>query len=143
MADITWTEWSTFDEFRIEFDSGAADSVSTLDFDDSFRYSVGATYTLNPQWTFRGGLAYDESTVSSRRKRTPRIPDEDRLWFSFGTSYQFSNRLGFDFGYTFITNVGDAEIDKTATGEDTFRGALKGNYDGHSHIAAIQLAYKF
>ena len=61
-------------------------------------------------------------------------------WFSFGTSYQFSDRLGFDFGYTFITNLGDAEIDKTATGEDTFRGALKGEYDGHSHIAAIQLA---
>ena len=143
MADITWTDWSTFEELRIKFDSGAEDSVSTLDFDDSFRYSLGATYTLNPQWTFRGGLAYDETTVSSRRKRTPRLPDEDRLWFSFGTSYHFSDRLEFDFGYTYITNVEKAEIDKTATGEDKFRGALKGDYDAHTHIASFQLAYKF
>ncbi len=143
MADLTWTDWSTFDEFRIEFDSGAADNVSTLDFDDNLRYSIGATYTYNPKWTFRGGFAYDESVVSSRRKRTPRIPDEDRLWFSFGTSYQFSDRLGFDFGYTFITNLGDAEIEKTATGEDTFRGALQGEFEGHSHIASIQIAYNF
>lgn len=143
MADITWTDWSTFEELRIKFDSAAEDSVSTLDFDDSFRYSLGATYTLNPQWTFRGGLAYDESTVSSRRKRTPRIPDEDRLWFSLGTSYHFSDRLEFDFGYTYITNVEKAEIDKTATGEDTFRGALKGEYDSHSHTASFQLSYKF
>ena len=143
MADITWTDWSTFEELRIKFDSGAEDSVSTLDFNDSFRYSLGATYWLNPLWTFRGGLAFDESTVSSRRKRTPRLPDEDRLWFSLGTSYHFSDRLEFDFGYTYITNVEKAEIDKTATGEDTFRGALKGDYDAHTHIASFQLSYKF
>lgn len=143
MADITWTDWSTFEELRIEFDSGAEDSVSTLDLDDNFRYSLGATYTPNPQWTFRGGLAFDESTVSSRRKRTPRLPDEDRLWFSLGTSYHFSDRLEFDFGYTYITNVEKAEIDKTATGEDKFRGALKGDYDAHTNIASFQLSYKF
>jgi long-chain fatty acid transport protein len=143
MADITWTDWSTFEELRIKFDSDAADSVTTFDFDDSFRYSLGATYTLNPQWTFRGGLAYDESTVSSHRKRTPRVPDEDRLWFSLGTSYHFSDRLEFDFGYTYITNVEKAEIDRTATGEDEFRGALKGDYDAHTNIASFQLSYKF
>jgi long-chain fatty acid transport protein len=143
LADITWTDWSTFDELRIKFDSDAGDSVSTFDLEDNFRYSLGATYTLNPQWTFRGGLAYDESTVSSRRKRNPRLPDEDRLWFSLGTSYHFSDRLEFDFGYTYITNVEQAEIDKTATGEDEFRGALKGDYDAHTHIASFQLAYKF
>jgi long-chain fatty acid transport protein len=143
MADITWTDWSTFEELRIKFDSGAEDNVSTFDLDDSFRYSLGATYTLNPQWIFRGGLAYDESTISSRRKRTPRLPDEDRLWFSLGTSYHFSDRLEFDFGYTYITNVEKAEIDKTATGEDTFRGALKGDYDAHTNIASFQLSYKF
>ncbi len=143
MADITWTDWSTFEELRIKYDSGAEDSVSTLDLDDNFRYSLGATYTPNPQWTFRGGLAYDESTISSRRKRTPRLPDEDRLWFSLGTSYHFSDRLEFDFGYTYITNVEKAEIDKTATGENEFRGALKGDYDARTHIASFQLAYKF
>ena len=143
MADITWTDWSTFEELRIKYDSGAEDSVSTLDLDDNFRYSLGATYSLNPQWTFRGGLAYDESTISSRRKRTPRLPDEDRLWFSLGTSCQFSDRLEFDFGYTYITNVEKAEIDRTATGEDIFRGALKGDYNAHTHIASFQLSYKF
>ena len=143
MADITWTDWSTFDELRIKFDSVAEDSVTTFDLEDNLRYSLGATYTLDPRWTFRGGLAYDESTVSSRRKRNPRLPDEDRLWFSLGTSCHFSDRLEFDFGYTYITNVEKAEIDKTATGEDKFRGALKGDYNARTHIAAFQLSYKF
>jgi long-chain fatty acid transport protein len=143
MADITWTDWSTFEELRIEFDSGAADSVTTYDLDDSFRYSVGVTYALNPQWIFRGGLAYDETTVSSSRNRNPQLPDQDRLWFAFGTSYQFSDRLGFDLSYTYITMVDDAGIDKTATGENTFRGALKGDYDGSGNIVGLQICYKF
>jgi len=143
MADITWTDWSTFEDLRIKFDSGAADSVTTYDLDDSFRYSVGVTYTLNPQWIFRGGLAYDETTVSSSRMRNPQLPDQDRLWFAFGTSYQFSDRLGFDLAYTYITMVDDAGIDKTATGENTFRGALKGEYDGSGNIVGFQICYKF
>jgi long-chain fatty acid transport protein len=143
MADITWTDWSTFEELRIEFDSGAADSVTTYDLDDSFRYSVGVTYALNPQWIFRGGLAYDETTVSSSRNRNPQLPDQDRLWFALGTSYQFSDRLGFDLSYTYITMVDDAGIDKTATGENTFRGALKGDYDGSGNILGLQICYKF
>ena len=143
MADITWTNWSTFDELRIEFDSGAADSVTTFDFDDSFRYSVGVSYALNLQWIFRGGLAYDETPVPNNRTRSPQLPDQDRLWFALGTTYQFSDRLGFDLSYTYITMVDDAEIDKTATGEDTFRGALKGDYDGSGNIVSLQMSYKF
>ena len=143
MADITWTNWSTFDELRIKFDSGAADSVTTFDFDDSFRYSVGVSYALNPQWLFRGGLAYDETPVPNSRTRSPQLPDQDQFWFALGTSYQFSDRLGFDLSYTYITMVDDAEIDKTATGEDTFRGALKGDYDGSGNVVGLQMSYKF
>jgi len=143
MADITWTDWSTFDELRIKFDSGAADSVTTYDLDDSFRYSVGVSYTLNPRWIFRGGLAYDETTVPNSRIRNPQLPDQDRFWFALGTSYQFSDRLGFDLSYTYITMVDDAEIRKTATGEDTFRGALKGDYDGWGNVLSFQMSYKF
>ena len=37
----------------------------------------------------------------------------------------------------------DARIDKTATGENTFRGALKGEYDGSGNIVGLQICYKF
>jgi long-subunit fatty acid transport protein len=60
-----------------------------------------------------------------------------------GTIYQFSDRLGFDLSYTYITMVDDAEIDKTATGKDTFRGDLKGDYDGSGNIVGLQISYKF
>lgn len=143
LADFTWTDWSVLDELRIEFDSGAADSVVTLDWDDSFRYSIGAIFTPTTQWTFRGGIALDQTPVPGRKERPARIPDDDRLWFSLGASYQFLNGLGIDLAYTYINQFGDAKIEKTATGEDTFRGALNGDYEGGANIIAIQASYKF
>ena len=37
----------------------------------------------------------------------------------------------------------DAEIDTTATGEDTFRSALKGDDDAAAIIIGKQASYKF
>jgi long-chain fatty acid transport protein len=37
LADITWTKWSHLEELRIKFGNGAADSVDTLEWDDTWR----------------------------------------------------------------------------------------------------------
>ncbi len=143
LADVTWTEWSELEELRIEFDSGAADSVTTFDWDDALRYSVGAIYKFSAQWTFRGGVALDQTPVPGRKDRGVRIPDDDRLWLSVGTSYEFLTGLGVDFAYSYINQFGDAKIEKTAAGEDTFRGALNGDFEGGAHIIGLQVSYKF
>jgi long-chain fatty acid transport protein len=143
MATIIWTDWSVLDELRIKFDNGAADSVITFDWDDSFYYGIGATWFYSDQWTFRGGLAFDETPVPNAQRRTPRVPDDNRIWISAGGSYLISDQWDFDFAGTYITTDGDAEINKTATGEDTFRGALKGDYDAWSYLLSAQINYRF
>jgi long-chain fatty acid transport protein len=143
MANVTWTQWSSLDELRIQFDSGAADNVTTLDWDDSFYYAVGATWYYSDQWTFRGGLAYDETPVPDEEKRTPRVPDDDRFWISAGAGYEFLDRWALDFAGTYIFTIGNPEINKTATGEDTFRGNLVGDYDAYSYILSAQINYTF
>ena len=44
MADIIWTRWSRFDELRIRFDDGTPDDVTVQDWEDSWRYTLGAEY---------------------------------------------------------------------------------------------------
>ena len=131
------------EELRIELDSGAEDLVTTFDWDDAFRYSVGAIYKPTAQWTFRGGVALDETPVPGRKERGVRIPDDDRLWLSLGASYEFLNGLGIDVAYTYINQFGDAKIEKTAAGEDLFRGAINGDYEGGANIIGLQVSYKF
>jgi long-chain fatty acid transport protein len=117
--------------------------VTTLDWDDSFYYAVGTTWYYNDQWTFRGGLAYDQTPVPSAKKRSPRVPDDDRFWISAGAGYEFLDRWGIDFASTYIWTTGDPKINKTATGEDTFRGNLVGDYEAYSYILSLQINYTF
>jgi long-chain fatty acid transport protein len=142
MADITWTNWSRFDELRIRFDNPAeADAVTTQRWRDAFRYAIGTVYTPGV-WAFRAGVAYDESPVPDAAHRTPRIPDSDRLWMTGGVGYKISDNISLDLGYAHLF-VKDATISKTATGEDRLRGALSGSYRSEVDIASVGIAWKF
>jgi long-chain fatty acid transport protein len=80
MADFTWTDWRHFKELVVEFDDALPPSVTTENWQDSYRTSVGVTYTPDSSWIFRAGTAYDTSAVEDKQHRTPRIPDSDRIW---------------------------------------------------------------
>ena len=109
---------------------------------DSYRYSLGASYTPDKNWTIRIGSAYDTSAVAEAKYRTPRIPDGDRIWTAIGLGYKISNMFGFDVGYAHLF-INDPDINKTATGDDKLRGALKGSYSSHIDIVSAQLTMSF
>ncbi|MBI5016492.1 MAG: outer membrane protein transport protein [Deltaproteobacteria bacterium] len=143
MADVTWTHWSTFDELKIEFDNPEQDpSVTTEKWDDAWRVAVGATYNPLPAWALRTGLAYDQTPVPNSKYRTPRLPDNDRYWLSFGTGYQATDRLSVDVGYAHLF-VDDAKINKDPVGEDASRGGLKGTFTNSADIFSAQIAYRW
>ncbi len=142
LADITFTNWDRFNELRIIYDSAQPDTVVTTDWNDSWRYGIGLIWTPTPNCTGRIGLAYDESPVPSAENRTPRIPDEDRLWIAVGAGYKVSNNFEFNLGYTHIF-VDDPEVNKQAAGEDLFRGALVGEWDASVDIFSINATYIF
>ncbi len=142
MADVTWTNWGVFDELRIKFDNPAQpDNVTTTKWDDSYRYSFGVTYKPAP-WTFRVGVAYDETPVPNAQRRTPRIPDSYRLWTAFGLGYNISKMFSLDVAYAHLF-IDDPQINKNPTGEDRFRGGLKGTYDAHVDIVSAQVKVNF
>jgi long-chain fatty acid transport protein len=140
LADITWTGWSSFDELRIEYDNPAQDdSVTTEDWDDSMRYSVGLDYQYTDVLILRTGVALDESPVPSAERRTPRLPGDDRTWLSFGLTYLFSPTMTFDFGYSHLF-IDDAKIDNTLETEvPPLNSTLTGEYEAEVDIFSAQL----
>lgn len=147
MADVTWTNWSTFDELRVEFDNPALpDNVTTENWKDSWRYSIGANFNPSERLTLRAGVAYDEEPIPDAEHRTPRIPGEDRLWTALGLGYRIGERARLDVGYAHLF-VKDSKIDRQAgtnpAGEDFLRGTLKGEFENSVDIASVQFTYKF
>ena len=63
--------------------------------------SGGVSYRYTPQWTWRGGVAWDQTPVPDEF-RTVRLPDSDRVWFTAGAQYKWSEALKFDVGAAYI-----------------------------------------
>ena len=140
MADAAWTRWSRFEELAIESsDVARLDSTKQEQWDNSMRYAVGVDYQHDQQWTFRGGIAYDETPVSNEF-RTARIPDQDRTWLAIGASYKVSDRLKLDAGYTHIF-IDDPKIDETL--DLPLNHRLLGEYEGSVDIISVQARWLF
>jgi long-chain fatty acid transport protein len=146
MADYTWTGWSSIPELRFEFDDsiGLPDGVTTFDWKDTSRVAIGTTYAPNGNgWTYRFGVAYDESPIKDANSRSARLPDADRIWLTIGASINPTERLSIDIGYAHLF-IDDPEIRKTGTEEeDVTRGALRGSYASSVDIVSVEARYVF
>jgi long-chain fatty acid transport protein len=139
MADVTRTRWSRIPEVRINFNNSLkSDSVERLNWKDSTRYSVGASYLYNERWILRTGIAYDQTPIYETTDRTPRLPDNDRRWLSFGASYKGSSGMSVDVGYAHLF-VSNTPIDRTGVLGDK----LIGSYQYQVDILSAQLGWNF
>jgi long-chain fatty acid transport protein len=146
MADVTWTHWSEVETLDIKLADGSQ-SVAVWDYDDSMRYAIGAEYQRNQAWTLRTGLALDETPVPSSSLRSPRVPDEERIWLSFGATYRYSPEITFDIGYAHLF-VDDPKLNGVPDNHDpseapTGAHSLSGDYDAAVDILGVQVNWKF
>ncbi len=151
LGDVTFTRWGTIQTIDIrDGNNGSVRDQLTLNFDDAWRYSIGANYKLNDAWTLKGGVAFDESPVKDASSRTVRLPDNDRTWVSLGAQLKVKQTGKLDFGYTHIF-IKDAEIDfsrgqfnpGTTTVNPATVSNVQGSYEGSVDIFSVQYTLSF
>lgn len=115
LADIEWTAWDRFEQLVVSFDNGQPDSVTDEGWQPVWRYSAGAQYYPIDDLLLQFGLAYDESPVPDAQHRTPRIPDNDRFWLSFGARYAVTEavRVGASYTHIFVDEANSMFADST------------------------------
>ena len=139
MAEATRTDWRSLKEIRIEFDNPAQpDSVEDYSWGDNWFYSIGGEYKFSDAFTFRAGVARDDSPVS-RPHRTPRLPDQDRMWYSLGLTWNVSEHFELSASYVKIDIVDTPEVDLTTS----TRARLVGDFDGGADLFGVAMQYKF
>lgn len=84
------------------------------------------------------GVAFDETPVKNAEKRLTALPDNDRVWFSFGGSGKVSNASVLDMGVSYLY-VDDTEINNSEAG----KGLVKGEYDSSVWILGAQYSLAF
>lgn len=151
LADVTWTGWSSLQQLQVVRTSAtgagqpAGSTLTTLQFqwDDSWRYSVGANYKLSPQTKLRFGVALDQ-TPTNDTYRTPRLPDQDRTWVAFGVQYKPSKAGTLDVGYAHEF-IKDANVNVPVPGASSCvpNGCLTGTFKNKADLLSVQYSHSF
>jgi long-chain fatty acid transport protein len=139
MADATRTGWGDFKQLKIDRTDGSNVQTVQENWNNTWRFAVGATHHSSEQWMTRIGIAYDHTPVPDAY-RTARIPDSDRTWFAIGGQYKPSQAGTIDFGYAHLF-MKDAPIadNQSAAG----KGSVVGTYKSSVDILSVQYAYSF
>jgi long-chain fatty acid transport protein len=98
---LAYTSWSQFQELKATGSNGQTLFQKDEGYHDAYRIALGTTYYYDENWTFRTGVAFDDSPVPADN-RTISIPDQDRFWVSAGTTYAFTKDASVDVGVSYM-----------------------------------------
>lgn len=96
---IMYSQWSSFEELEAYAGNELAFEKQE-NFEDSYRFALGATFNVNNALNLRFGVAFDQSAAADYRSIS--IPDSDRVWYSAGATYQLNDADSVDFGVAYI-----------------------------------------
>ncbi len=136
VGDIEWTHWSRLSEVTLLFNTGSS-STFTLHNKNSWRIALGANYLFSDIWTFKGGLAYDESPVRTQH-RIVNLPDSSKYWLAFGIKCNVLRNLAIDFAYAHLF-FKQCAINEVASGNRS----IIGDYKNYADLIGLQLTWSF
>lgn len=147
MADLQYTGWGSIQNLSFVRTNGSPLQSTVENFDDAWRFAVGANYRHSAQWMFRGGLAYDQSPVQDAY-RTARLPDGDRTWLTLGAKYSATPKLWFDVGaaYIWVRSPSIDDMGSTNLGippSVAQNGLINGSYSNRVVVLSGQVSYAF
>ena len=152
-ADLQWTDWSVFNSLGVLRTSGPLAGTNLQaptpeNFRNTIFVALGGTYNYDDNWTFRAGVAFDETPVRASNI-TVRLPDGDRYWLAGGLGYKFSEGFSIDAAYAHLfvrSNSLNNSVNSVLpgavpglSGTDTISGGFTSSVD----LVSLQARYKF
>ena len=141
MADYQSTGWSSLKDVTIKRDNGTIVGSEPFEWEDTDFVSLGAEFDISDAFTIRGGVAQDESPTNDTH-RTPRLPDNDRMLYSIGATWNMSENISIDAAFQRIT-IDSPTINLPVDAAAGNTSTLVGEYDGHANLFGVSMQYRF
>ncbi len=144
-ASVRYNRWEHFNDFTLTSSSPLGYHTSKYNWQNTWTVALGVDWYYNDVWTFRAGVAFDESPVRSAALRTVRIPDNDRYWMSLGFTYKVNENVKIDVGYAHLylpTYKARNGYGKNGVSGITETG-LDVKYDVNAEVLGVQFQYDF
>ena len=141
MADYQSTGWSSLKDVTIKRDNGTIVGSEPFEWEDTDFVSLGAEFDISDAFTIRGGVAQDESPTNDTH-RTPRLPDNDRMLYSIGATWNMSESLSIDAAFQRIT-IDSPTINLPVDAAAGNTSTLVGEFSGHANLFGVSAQYRF
>jgi long-chain fatty acid transport protein len=145
-VDLQHVGWSAYKSLNFDFEQNTfaiEDSENPRNFKNTMIYRLGAEYSLNPAWKFRGGIYYDETPIP-KDYLTPETPGTNKTGISLGFSWFISEKLSVDAS---ILHIMGEEREDGYTGEyapNPYKpNGFYGKYNTSAWIPGIGISYTF
>jgi long-chain fatty acid transport protein len=143
MGEFQWQDWSVFD--RLDLTVNGALTADPQNYRDAFFVAAGVEYDVMSELTLRAGAAWDQTptqdsnflTGGTLAARTPRVPDETRLWLSVGATYRLNDHMWLDAGYSYLRALDNSVVDLRAN------PGARVVYEGGAHIFSVGANARF
>jgi long-chain fatty acid transport protein len=149
LGSLVYTGWDCFQEIRLNNVAAYSPELATQvivssgarqDYENSWRFALGANYKVNEVWLIRFGGGFDQ-TPTINAHRDVRLPDADRWALSIGTHYQLFPAIGLDFGYTYLWANDDALVNTTEQLGTTSTYSVSATAKPHAHLVGLQAVW--
>ncbi|KAA8677643.1 OmpP1/FadL family transporter [Vibrio gigantis] len=139
LASVQFHRWSEWDTTVLDF--GIAGSpVSGVpierDWDDVWKFAVGADYQLNSDWRLKAGFSYETSPQDDPSMQWVDLPVGEQYRYSVGASTYWDDIL-IDVFYEYA-DLGSVEMDRDGP---TGRNLLNGSFDGRIHFIGVSATF--
>jgi long-chain fatty acid transport protein len=142
LVELDWTNWEKFKQLQIVSSNPLQPNDVTLaNWKASWFGAAGLEYHPDGPWTWRAGVAYDQSPIPDSTLG-PRIPDAPRTLLALGGSYQMNSDTDLTLSYEHLFIPGrQVNLSAAQTG-NALRGYLAGTTQSSVDALGLQIAYR-
>jgi len=138
LVDLDWTGWSRLKQISLDFaNPGQPNQILSLNWDDSIRFAVGGIYHFNDDTDLRGGISYDQSSVSNTFRGAD-LPDSNAIMLSAGLAHHFDDKFSMTVSYSYGFHM-DAPVHVTMPTAGTLVGTFQRSSNAVGLDARFQL----
>ncbi|MBK1881059.1 outer membrane protein transport protein [Luteolibacter pohnpeiensis] len=133
-ANVEWIDWDSLNTLKLKTSSAGGDSVAVpFEWESSFIYELGVSYTTPSGYVIAAGYDYNESAQPDQNFN-PGVSDADRHWFNAGFGHRGDCSdwmLAYQFGYS----------NRDVTGSSV--PEANGRYEARHHALVFSWNYRF
>ncbi|MDN2668878.1 TonB-dependent receptor [Vibrio sp. 14N.309.X.WAT.E.F5] len=135
LTSIQFHRWSAWDETVLDFGASVGGNpVGGIpikrDWDDVWKFALGADYQLNSDWRLKAGFSYETSPQDDPSMQWVDLPVDEQYRYSVGASTYWDDIL-IDVFYEYA-DLGSVEMDRLM---------VDGSFDGRIHFVGVSATF--